>query len=182
MNHILDGLLLGGLYAGSALGLTLVFGVMRMVNLAHGEILIGAAYLSVIVVSHFGFDPLASLVSVAPVMFVLAYPLQRFILGPLIAHGLEGQLVATFGLSIVAQTIFVLAFGGNPKALDAPYTLTGTTVAGTSVRTTFPWNDLPTYGSTPRVRDPSSSSFHSRSGSNRTMSASDPGAIAPFWG
>jgi branched-chain amino acid transport system permease protein len=137
MNHILDGLLLGGLYAGSALGLTLVFGVMRMVNLAHGELLIGAAYLSVVVVGHLGLDPLMSLVIVAPVLFVVGYPIQRYILGPLIPHGLEGPLVATFGLSIIGQTIFVLAFGGNPKALDAPYTLTGTSLGGITVRTIF---------------------------------------------
>lgn len=137
MSHVLDGVLLGGLYAGSALGLTLVFGVMRLVNLAHGEILIGAAYLSVVVVSRLGLDPLVSLIVVAPVLFVIAYPLQRWILGPLISHGLEGPLVATFGLSIIAQTVFVLAFGGNPKALDAPYTLTGTNLGGTTVRTIF---------------------------------------------
>jgi branched-chain amino acid transport system permease protein len=78
-----------------------------------------------------------ALVVVAPTLFVIAYPLQRWVLGPLIPHGLEGPLVATFGLSIVAQTLFVLAFGGNPKALDAPYTLTGTNVGGTTVRTIF---------------------------------------------
>src|SRR5207253_797076 len=71
------------------------------------------------------------------VMFVIAYPLQRWILGPLVGHGLEGPLVATFGLSIIAQTVFVLAFGGNPKALDAPYTLTGTNVGGITERTIF---------------------------------------------
>jgi branched-chain amino acid transport system permease protein len=67
----------------------------------------------------------------------VCYPLQRFVIGPLLPHGLEGPLVATFGLSIVAQTLFVLGFGGNPKALDAPYTLTGTNVGGTTVRTIF---------------------------------------------
>ena len=137
MNHILDGLLLGGLYAGSALGLTLVFGVMRVVNLAHGEILVGAAYLSFIVVTHLGVDPLLALVVVAPVMFLLGYPLQRWILGPLIPHGAEGPLVATFGLSVIGQTIFVLAFGGNPKALDASYTLTGVNFFGITERTIF---------------------------------------------
>jgi len=137
VNHILDGLLLGGLYAGSALGLTLVFGVMRVVNLAHGEILVGAAYLSFIVVTHLGVDPLLALVVVAPVMFLLGYPLQRWILGPLIPHGAEGPLVATFGLSVIGQTIFVLAFGGNPKALDASYTLTGVNFFGITERTIF---------------------------------------------
>jgi branched-chain amino acid transport system permease protein len=137
VSHVLDGLLLGGLYAGAALGLTLVFGVMRVVNLAHGEILIGAAYLAVIVATRMGLDPIVSLVVVAPVLFVIGYPLQRWVLGPLIKHGLESLLVATFGLSIVAQTVYVLVFGGNPKALDASYTLTGTNLGGTTVRTIF---------------------------------------------
>jgi branched-chain amino acid transport system permease protein len=137
MNHILDGVLLGGLYAGSALGLTLVFGVMRLVNLAHGEFLVGGGYLAVVVVSRLGVDPLLAVAIVAPIMFAIAYPLQRFVLGPLLPHGPQGPLVATFGLSIVAQTIFVLGFGGNPKALDAPYTLTGTNLGGITVRTIF---------------------------------------------
>jgi branched-chain amino acid transport system permease protein len=137
LNHVLDGLLLGGLYAGAALGLTLVFGVMRMVNLAHGELLIGGAYLASVVSVRFGLDPLLGLVLVVPAAFVIAYPLQRWVLNPLIPHGLEAPLVATFGLSVVVQTLFVLAFGGNPRAIDAPYTLSGTSVGGTTVRTIF---------------------------------------------
>ena len=130
MNHILDGLLLGGLYAVSALGLTLVFGVMRVVNLAHGEILVGAAYLAVVLASRSGLDPLLTIVIVAPALFVVCYPLQRFIIGPLLPHGLEGPLVATFGLSIVAQTVYVLGFGGNPRRWITVYADQGTTVAG----------------------------------------------------
>src|SRR5438132_761673 len=117
MNHILDGVLLGGLYAGSALGLTLVFGVMRLVNLAHGEFLVGGGYLAVVVVTRLGVDPLLAVAIVAPLMFALAYPVQRFVLGRLLPHGPQGPLVATFGLSSVAQTIFVLGFGANPKPL-----------------------------------------------------------------
>jgi branched-chain amino acid transport system permease protein len=137
LNHLLDGLLLGGLYAGAALGLTLVFGVMRMVNLAHGELLIAGAYLASLVSVRFGLDPLLGLLVVAPLLFVVAYPLQRWVLNALIPHGLEAPLVATFGLSVVAQTLFVLAFGGNPRAVDAPYTLSGTSLGGTTVRTIF---------------------------------------------
>src|ERR1700730_2507807 len=103
MNHLLDGVLLGGLYAGSALGLTLVFGVMRLVNLAHGEFLVGGGYLAFIVVTRLGVDPLLAVAVLAPVMFGLASPVQLFVLGPLLPHGTEGPLVATFGLSIVAQ-------------------------------------------------------------------------------
>jgi branched-chain amino acid transport system permease protein len=137
MNHVLDGLLLGGLYATTALGLTLVFGVMRLVNLAHGEILVGGGYLVLVVVVQTGMDPLLAVAVVAPALFALAYPLQRWVLGPVMSERRESALVATFGLSLVAQTLFVLGFGANPRALDATYTLTGTSLGGVTVRTIF---------------------------------------------
>jgi branched-chain amino acid transport system permease protein len=135
MNHLIDGLLLGGLYACVALGLTLVYGIMRLVNLAHGGLLMGAAYLAIVVTEHSALDPLLSLLIVAPIMFVLAYPLQRVILGR-VARGNPSALpVATFGLSIIAQTAFQLIFGGNPQSLNAPYALTSVTILGDRVRT-----------------------------------------------
>jgi branched-chain amino acid transport system permease protein len=133
--HLIDGLFLGGLYASTAYGLTLIFGVMRLVNLAHGELLIGACYLAYALSVGLGLDPLLSLVIVAPLMFGLAYPVQRFILSPVMELGQEAPLVATFGLSLVAQTIFILVFGPDPRALNAPYTLTGVSILGDTVRT-----------------------------------------------
>jgi branched-chain amino acid transport system permease protein len=135
--HLIDGLFLGGLYVAIALGLTLVFGVMNMVNLAQGEFLIGAAYLSYIVISHIHMDPLLSLLIVAPLMFVIAYFVQRIVLNPLMQRGQETLLVATFGLSLVAQTAFALVFGNNTLSLNAPYTLTGITIFGDTVRTVY---------------------------------------------
>ncbi len=135
LHHLIDGLFLGGLYASTALGLTLVFGVMRLVNLAHGELLIGGCYLASVLSSGLGLDPLVSLVVVVPVMFGLAYPIQRFVLGPLMRSGQEAPLVATFGVSLVAQTVFALVFGSNPKSLNAAYTLTGVNILGDEVRT-----------------------------------------------
>jgi branched-chain amino acid transport system permease protein len=133
MQELIDGILLGGLYCSVALGLTLVFGVMRLVNLAHGEMLVGAAYLSFVFTSHTGLDPLVSLVLVVPAVMLLAYPVQRLVLNPLVPHGLEPPLVATFGLSIVAQTVFVLVFTSNAKSLNASYAVSGLDVLGRSV-------------------------------------------------
>ena len=133
MHELINGILLGGLYAAVALGLTLVFGVMRLVNLAHGELLVGAAYVSYAITSHFGIDPLVSLTLVVPAMALVAYPLQRLVLSPLIAHGLEPPLVATFGLSIVAQTALVLIFTSDAKSLNAPYAVTGVNILGERV-------------------------------------------------
>jgi branched-chain amino acid transport system permease protein len=135
--HLIDGLFLGGLYASIALGLTLVFGVMKMVNLAQGEFIIGSAYLSYIVVTHIHLDPLLSLVIIIPVMFGIGYLVQRTILNPLMKKGQETLLVASFGLLLIAQTAFALFFGNNSLALNASYTLTGITFFGDIVRTIY---------------------------------------------
>jgi branched-chain amino acid transport system permease protein len=133
MHELINGILLGGLYASVALGLTLVFGVMRLVNLAHGELLVGAAYLGLVISEHLGLDPLLSLVLVVPAMAAIAYPVQRLLLNPLVAHGLEPPLVATFGLSIVAQTVFVLVFTSDAKSIGASYATTGVDILGVTV-------------------------------------------------
>jgi branched-chain amino acid transport system permease protein len=135
--HLIDGFFLGGLYVTIAVGLTLVFGVMNMVNLAQGEFLIGAAYLSYSVTTHIHLDPLLSLIIVAPIMFVIGYVVQRVLLNPLIKRGQETLLVATFGLALVAETTFALVYGNNTLALNAPYTLTGITIFGDTVRTIY---------------------------------------------
>ncbi|MBV9230309.1 MAG: branched-chain amino acid ABC transporter permease [Chloroflexi bacterium] len=137
LNHLIDGIFLGGLYTSIALGLTLVFGVMRMVNLAQGEFLIGAAYLSYILSTKTSMDPLLLLIVVAPLLFLLAYAVQWLILNPLMKRGPETLLVATFGIMLVAQTLFSLLFGNDSRALNAPYTLTGVAILGDRVRTIY---------------------------------------------
>lgn len=137
LNHLIDGIFLGGLYTSIALGLTLVFGVMRMVNLAQGEFLIGAAYLTYSLSAQIHLDPLVLLVLVVPLLFLTAYILQRLILNPLMKRGQETLLVATFGISLVAQTAFALLFGNDTLSLNAPYTLTGVNILGDKVRTIY---------------------------------------------
>ena len=137
LNSIINGFFLGGLYASTALGLTLVFGVMRLVNLAHGELLIGSSYLALVLSIGLGLDPLIALLIVAPVVFLLAYLIQRFLLNPVMKQGQEAPLVATFGISLVAQTVFILVFGSNTQALNAAYTLTGINILGVEVRTIY---------------------------------------------
>src|SRR5258707_6392840 len=135
--HLIDGLFLGGLYASIALGLTLVFGVMKMVNLAQGEFIIGSSYLSYTIVTRLSLDPLVSLLIVVPIVFAIGYIVQRTILNPLMKKGQETLLVATFGILMIAQTAFALFFGNNTLALNAPYTLTGITIFGDTVRTVY---------------------------------------------
>jgi branched-chain amino acid transport system permease protein len=137
MGELINGIFVGGVYTSVALGLTLVFGVMRLVNLAHGELLVGGGFLAYTVASRLGIDPLVALVVVAPALMLVAYPVQRFVLNPLMPHGMEAPLVATFGLSIVAQTVYALVYTSDAKSLRASYGETGVAITGQHVRTVF---------------------------------------------
>lgn len=134
---VVNGLLLGGLYAALALGLSLVFGVLRMINLAHGELLVGAAYLSVLVSDHLGLSTLVSLPIVVVAVAAVGYVVQRGVLTDLLLRGPEGALVATFGLSLIAQAVFAEGFSSNTRSLDAPFSTSGMSLLGVQVRTAY---------------------------------------------
>ncbi|MGE4164135.1 MAG: branched-chain amino acid ABC transporter permease [Vicinamibacterales bacterium] len=131
---LLNGVLLGMLYGGVALGLALVAGVMRLPNLAHSELLIGAAFLIGALQDRLGWDPLLCAALVAPVMFAIAYPVQRMVLTPTMLRGFEPPLVAAFGISMTVQTLLVIAFSSNPRSLQASYSTTGFELIGVTVR------------------------------------------------
>lgn len=129
----LNGLFLGGLYAIAALGLGLVFGVMRLVNVAHGELLVLGAYLVIGLAGALGLDPLVAALLAAPIMFLVGYPLQRQVFNPLMGGGPEPPLLAAFGVSIIAQNLFLLAWGADTRALQTAYSTQGVSVLGVSV-------------------------------------------------
>jgi branched-chain amino acid transport system permease protein len=119
VNNLVQGLLLGGLYALFATGLSVMFGVMRLVNLAHGDLSIVAAFLALVVVEQTGINPLLTLVVVVPVMFAVGYLLQRGVLNfTLGGNGLAPVLV-TFGLSIILQNVLLEVFSADSRGLDA---------------------------------------------------------------
>lgn len=132
---LLNGALLGGLYALVALGLSLVFGIMRVVNLAHGVLVLAGAYFAVVVTDVVPVDPLLSALVVLPVVFVVAALTQRLLLQRLLGHSLEAPLVATFGLLLVGQGLFTFGFGTSPRSLDAPWGRSGVTLLGMTVQT-----------------------------------------------
>ena len=119
VNTILQGILLGGLYALYGTGLSLIFGVMRTVNLAHGDFIVLGAFLSLGVTQVVGVPPLLSLMIVIPIMFALGVGLQRGILNTTIGKGLMPPLVITFGLSIIIQNALQLIFSADSQGLDA---------------------------------------------------------------
>jgi len=134
---LVAGVLTGGLYALIGLGISLVFGVLGLMNLAHGEFVIGGAYLASVLVIGAGWDPLLVLPLAMLAMGLLAYPLQRFLLTPLLRGGKAAPLVATFGLSLLAQALFQGAFGIDPKALTASYADSGFSLFGIRVQTIY---------------------------------------------
>jgi len=119
VNTILQGILLGGLYALYGTGLSLIFGVMRIVNLAHGDFIMLAAFLSLLATQIVGLPPLISLVVVVPVMFALGFVVQRGLLNSTIGAGLMPPLVITFGLSVIVQNGLQLWFSADSQGLDA---------------------------------------------------------------
>ncbi|MDT8923355.1 branched-chain amino acid ABC transporter permease [Pseudomonas taiwanensis] len=118
INTVLQGVLLGGLYAMFAVGLSLIFGVMRLVNIAHGDFIVLASYLALVVVSHFGLSPLASLAVVVPIMFILGYVLQRVLLNRTLGTDILPPLLVTFGLSIILQNGLMQVFSADSQKLS----------------------------------------------------------------
>jgi branched-chain amino acid transport system permease protein len=118
-NVILQGVLIGGLYAMFAAGLSLIFGVMRLVNIAHGDLIVLAAYVSLIVTQALGVDPLTSLLLVVPIMALIGYALQRGLLNRTLGDDLLPPLLVTFGLSIIIQNGLLELFTADSRKLQA---------------------------------------------------------------
>jgi branched-chain amino acid transport system permease protein len=119
LNIILQGVLVGGIYAMFAAGLALIFGVMRLVNIAHGDLIVLAAYLALVVTESLGLHPLPALVIVVPVMAAIGYGLQRGILNRVVGDDLLPPLLVTFGLSIIIQNGLLELFTADSHRLQA---------------------------------------------------------------
>jgi branched-chain amino acid transport system permease protein len=118
VNALVQGVLLGGLYALLAAGLSLMFGVMRIVNLAHGVLALGAAYLGYVLVDHTGVSPFLALLVVVPVMGVVGYALQWGLLNRALAKGGLAPLLATFGVAIVLVQLMQEKFSADSRTLQ----------------------------------------------------------------
>ena len=118
VDAVVQGIMLGGLYALFATGLSLIFGVMRLVNLAHGDLSILAAFFAVAVVKAWGGNPLLALFVVVPFMAALGYFLQRGILNRLLGRGLLPPLLVTFGFSIIIQNLLLEIFSADSRRLN----------------------------------------------------------------
>jgi branched-chain amino acid transport system permease protein len=119
LNAVVQGILLGGLYALFAAGLSLMFGVMRLVNLAHGDIAVVAAFGALVVVQGLDVHPFVALLVVVPVAAVVGYLTQRGLLTRTVGPSPLPALLVTFGLAIVLQNVLLLGFSANQQRLPA---------------------------------------------------------------
>ena len=120
---VLNGLTTGAVYALVALGLTLIYGVLHIINFAHGAALMMALYGVYFLRQAWGVDPYWALVPMVAVMFVGGYALQRVVINRA-SHGKdENILLVTLGLSIVLENLALLAFKSDTRTIDTPYTL-----------------------------------------------------------
>ena len=119
LNIIIQGILVGGLYALFAAGLSLIFGVMRLVNIAHGDLIVAVAFLAWTVVQLTGLNPLVSLALVVPLAMLFGYALQRGILNRTLGKDILPPLLVTFGLSVIIQNGLLELFTADSRKLNA---------------------------------------------------------------
>ena len=119
INSIIQGILVGGLYALFAAGLSLIFGVMRLVNIAHGDLIILAALLGLTISTSLNLHPFISLIVVIPIMAIFGYVLQRGILNKTLGNDILPPLLVTFGLSVIIQNSLLEIYTADPQKMNA---------------------------------------------------------------
>ncbi len=130
---IVLGLLLGGVYALAASGLTLVFGVMRIINFAHGELMMVGMYLTYFLFSLAHIDPFVSIVIGFPILFLWGAFLQKVIINRVLAAPAENQILLTIGLGLIMSNTVMLLFTSDYKILSTRYSSSSVNLAGISI-------------------------------------------------
>lgn len=130
---IMMGILLGGLYVLIALGLSLVFGVMKVINVAHGDWVILGSYFAYTAMTMLGIDPFLSLVMGIPLLFGIGFGVQRFLLNRAFAVSLDAALIVCFGISIIFQNFCQIIWTPFSRGLRPPYALESFTIGGLHV-------------------------------------------------
>jgi len=118
---VVSGLLIGGVYALVAMGLSLVFGVLDIINFAHGALMTIAIYASYLLFDNFGIDPYLSLLVTIPLLFVIGVGIQRFAINPVMDAPIHNQLLLTLGIAIVIENLALVLFTGTPRSIELAY-------------------------------------------------------------
>ena len=121
---VVNGLLIGGIYALVSIGVTLIFGVVKIVNFAQGEFVMIGMYISYFLATRLGVDPLASLAVSMPALFIVGVLLQKFLIRRVLALGDMPQIFLTFALSLLLINVTLLLFTANYRTVQTPYTET----------------------------------------------------------
>ena len=124
LQTLISGLLLGGLYALIGIGMTLIMGVMKIINLAHGELMMVGMYIAYVLFSSFHIDPYLSILIAAPVLFVLGILLQKYLINPVLkveAIIPENQVILTVGIGMVLANIATIIFSSDYKTTPVEY-------------------------------------------------------------
>ena len=119
VNDILQGIFLGGAYALTAVGLSLMFGVMRMVNLAHGDLAVAGTYLATTVMAAFGVPLWIAMLIMVPLAFLLGLVLQLSLFGRALRSGTTAPLLVTFGLSVIIENLLLQTYSANTRGVPA---------------------------------------------------------------
>jgi branched-chain amino acid transport system permease protein len=134
---LINGILIGSLYGLVGMGLSLLAGVVRLINLAQGDVLVGGAYLAIMLHDWLHWDPLLLLPVVAVIIFAVAYVIQRFLLNDILRAGSFAPLVVTFGLSLVLESVYQELFGANSQSLPAAWGDSAVTVLGVRLESAY---------------------------------------------
>jgi branched-chain amino acid transport system permease protein len=127
---VVNGVLTGALYALIALGLTLVYGVLHIINFAHGTLLTAALFAAFFMQKTLGVDPYLAVFVLTPAFFAFGYGLQRFVIGPA-SHGNDGNiLLVTLGLAVIIENALLFLFRGDTRTIDVVYGFAVIPVAG----------------------------------------------------
>lgn len=118
LDVLVQGILLGGLYALFAAGLSLAFGIMRLVNLAHGDLIVFAAFAILLITATLGLNPFLAALIAAPIMFAAGWALQRFVLNRVLGKDILPPLLVTFGLSVALQNGMLEVFSADSQRLS----------------------------------------------------------------
>ena len=118
---IVNGILLGGVYALLGVGMTMMFGIVKLTNLAHGEFVIIGSFLSTVIAKAIGCDPILTLIVTVPLMFIIGMILQSGLINRVMLIGAEPALLVTFGLSIALADAMLLVFSADAQRANVPY-------------------------------------------------------------
>jgi branched-chain amino acid transport system permease protein len=146
---VVTGILIGGVYGLVSMGLTLIYGVLHIINFAHGALMTVGMYTAFSLVSNFGLDPYATVIFAVALLLVLGAAIQGLLINRIMKETLEKQLLLTLGLSVFLQNVLLLIFSPTPKAVQLPYARGSATVFGIDVA--WPFQVFGAVASLPRT-------------------------------